>query len=494
MPDDLGLLVRSGNRVILMETSDEPRAMEIARALAAEQCWPVFVWSITTGLASDNAAEGSVFVMPNKPDAALIHVRDAEEPAVYVFRDLGPHAKEPYVQRMIRDFHDNEHAGEFALILVESAPLPDAVRRFAFPFAVKMPDAEELEKVARETFREIKAKSLVEVRAEITKGQMEQLIQSLRGLTRSEARRVFASAVLDDHILNADDLRRVVEAKRSLLGTTGCLETIATDVGPDEIGGLENLKRWLRKRRGGLSKKAKEYGLDPPRGMLLLGVQGCGKSLCAKVVAADWNLPLLRLDPGVLYGKFVGESENRLRQALAQAEAMAPVVLWVDEIEKAFASAGADSADGGLSQRMFGTLLSWMQDHRHPIFMVATANTISALPPELMRKGRFDEIFFVDLPDPTSRARILSVHLQRRRRKPEAFDLARLAEASEGFSGAEIEQAIVAAMYAAFSEGQEVTTKHLLSEMATTRTLSQTMAERIRDLRAWAKDRCVAAD
>ncbi len=494
MLDNLGLLVRSGNRVIAMETADEPKALAIARSLAAEQNWPLVRWSITTGLAGDGATDGSVFVVPNKPDEALIHVRDAEEPAVYVFNDFGAHAGDPYLQRMVRDLRDRDGSPEFALILVDASPLPDAVRRSCVPFPVKMPDAEELERVVRDTFRQVRARSLVEVRAEISKGQAEQMIQSLRGLTGSEARRVVASAILDDHILNGEDLPRILDAKRMLLGSSGCLETIATDFGPDEIGGLENLKRWLKKRRGALGKKARDYGLDAPRGMLLLGVQGCGKSLCAKVVASDWNMPLLRLDPGVLYQKFVGESEGRLRQALAQAEAMAPVVLWVDEIEKAFASAGADSADGGLSQRMFGTLLSWMQDHRHPIFLVATANTISALPPELMRKGRFDEIFFVDLPDAPSRARIFGIHLKKRKRKPEAFDLNRLAEAADGFSGAEIESAIVAAMYAAFAEDQEVTTSHLLAEIATTRTLAVTMAEKIRELRAWAKDRCVPAD
>ena len=286
----------------------------------------------------------------------------------------------------------------------------------------------------------------------------------------------------------------MVEAKRTLLGTSGCLEAIATDIGPGEIGGLENLKGWLKTRRGGMTRKARDYGLDSPRGILLLGVQGCGKSLCAKVVANDWNMPLLRLDPGVLYGRYVGESENRLRQALSQAEAMAPVVLWVDEIEKAFASAGADSADGGLSQRMFGTLLSWMQDHRHPIFLMATANTISALPPRADAQGpvRRD---LLRRPARPGLARADPGHPpEASEARPEAFDLPRLAEAAAGFSGAEIEQAIVAALYSAFAEDAEVTTRHILTELATTRPLSVTMAERIRDLRAWAKDRCVMAD
>jgi SpoVK/Ycf46/Vps4 family AAA+-type ATPase len=226
----------------------------------------------------------------------------------------------------------------------------------------------------------------------------------------------------------------------------------------------------------------------------LLGVQGCGKSLCAKAVAADWNMPLLKMDPGVLYQKYIGESENRLREALAQAEAMAPVVLWIDEIEKAFASAGSDSADGGLSQRMFGTLLTWMQDHRSPIFLVATANNIQSLPPELMRKGRFDEVFFVDLPGDDIRRQVFAVHLKRRGRKPEAFKIDELAVAAEGFSGAEIEQAVVGALYAAFAEKVELADRHLLAEVRATRPLSVLMAEKVGDLRAWASGRCVMAD
>ena len=242
------------------------------------------------------------------------------------------------------------------------------------------------------------------------------------------------------------------------------------------------------------SRQAREFGLDAPRGMLLLGVQGCGKSLCAKAVAADWNLPLLRLDPGVLYQRFVGESERTLRDALAQAEAMAPVVLWIDEIEKAFASSHTDSSDGGLSQRMFGTFLSWLQDHRYPIFTVATANDVSALPPELLRKGRFDEVFFVDLPNAAAREKILAVHLQRRKRDPQQFNTLHIATAIEGFSGAEIEQLVVAAMYDAFAAEQELREEHLLRAASRTRPLAVLAAERIAELRDWAQNRCVAAD
>ena len=226
----------------------------------------------------------------------------------------------------------------------------------------------------------------------------------------------------------------------------------------------------------------------------MLGVPGCGKSLCAKVVAADWKMPLLRLDPGVLYQKFIGESESQLRQALAQAEAMAPIILWIDEIEKAFASASSSTADGGLSKRMFGTLLTWMQDHRHPIFIIATANDISSLPPELMRKGRFDEVFFIDVPTPAARKRILEIHLARRRKNPKDFDLDQLVDITKDFTGSELEQVIVSGMFQAFTEKADLTEKHLAAAIRETRPLAVLMAEDIHRLRAWAAERCVSAD
>jgi SpoVK/Ycf46/Vps4 family AAA+-type ATPase len=247
-------------------------------------------------------------------------------------------------------------------------------------------------------------------------------------------------------------------------------------------------------RHGGFSAEARKFGLDPPRGILLLGVQGCGKSLCAKVVASAWRMPLLRMDPGVLYQKYIGESEARLREALRQAESMSPVVLWIDEIEKAFASASADSADGGLSQRMFGTLLTWMQEHEAPVFVVAAANDIEALPPELLRKGRFDEIFFVDLPAAEVREQIFAIHLRKRARDPSQFDLRALAEVSDGYSGSEIEQGVIAGLHQAYADKAELDTERLVAAIQGSPPLSMTMAESVAALRQWAQGRCVPAD
>ena len=377
---------------------------------------------------------------------------------------------------------------------MDEETLHPRIRRLAVPWRPGLPNAEELGELVRGTYKRLKHELDIELSAELKRSEFGQLVLNLRGLTRSQAVRIIESLLLDDQRLTSGDLQRVIDAKRRLLEGTGSLESMTIDFDISEVGGLRGLKGWLEQRRGGFSAKSRIYGIQPPRGVLMLGVPGCGKSLCAKAVAADWQIPLLRLDPGVLYQKYIGESENQLRQAIQQAEAMAPVVLWIDEIEKAFASATSSSADGGLSQRMFGTLLSWMQDHREPIFIVATANDISALPPELMRKGRFDEVFFIDLPSTDARRQIFAIHLQRRQRLPSSFDLDVLADSSKDLTGSEIEQSITAGMFHAFAENREVTTEDILKSIAETHPLSSLMAEKIEHLRAWAQNRCVRAD
>ncbi len=492
--ESLKLLIQAGNPIISMETPDEPRAVDLARETAHAMRLPVSEWSVTSGLTPTPPMGAKTLVEPGKAAAALRYVKESAYPAVYVFKDLGPHCKDPQIVRSLRDLYFSPDTRLWTLVLIDAAPLPPEVRRLTVPFDVGWPDEEELMDIVHKTFQDTQRRSLEQVESKLTKRELEILVQMLRGLTSREAARVVSGAIHVDNVLDNADLSAVMGAKRNLLGTTGCLESIAADVSPDEIGGLKNLKRWLNMRCGGFSARAREFGLEPPRGILLLGVQGCGKSLCAKVVASAWRMPLMRMDPGVLYQKFIGESEARLREALQQAESMAPVVLWIDEIEKAFASAGSESADGGLSQRMFGTLLSWMQDHRHPIFLIATANNLLQLPPELMRKGRFDEIFFVDLPGPEEREAIFSIHMKKRQRDKSGFDVPRLVAASEGLSGAEIEQSVISGLYAAFAEKTEFTTEHILAAMRATQPLSVVMREHVERLRAWAKGRCVMAD
>lgn len=492
MLEQLRHLVRSGNALLSVETHDEQRAVGLVRTVAEEMQVPLFEWSITTGLEQTFPAQTGTGVGLGKASLALSYVLERNfTTGFYIFKDLGPHCKDPFVQRQLRDLAARRQP---TVVLIDTDRLPDAARRLTIPLKLELPDAAELEKVVRDTFRKARIESLKEITVKLTKREFEQLVQMLRGLSCADAARIINLAIHDDLSLTPDDIPGIVEAKRQLLEGSGCLESIAVNVSIDEIGGLNGLKSWLALRREGMGLRAREFGLDPPRGILLLGVQGCGKSLCAKMVAADWKMPLLRMDPGVLYQKFIGESESRLREALAQAEKTSPVVLWIDEIEKAFASAGSESADGGLSQRMFGTLLSWMQDHRSPIFLVATANNITSLPPELMRKGRFDEIFFVDVPGTASRKQILEVHLGRRKRNPRNFALDELVALTAGFSGAELEQLVIAGLYNAFGANEELADKHLRDAVAATRPLSVVMREKIAALRAWANDRCVPAD
>ena len=297
-----------------------------------------------------------------------------------------------------------------------------------------------------------------------------------------------------DQQFNDDDINVVITNKRRMIQQGGLLEYMQTPLDLDEIGGMRTLKTWLNQRKDVFSAEAKAFGITAPKGVLMLGVQGAGKSLCAKAIATAWQQPLLRMDPATLYASFIGESERNLREALRQTEMMSPVVLWIDEIEKAFASAASRSADGGLSQRMFGTLLTWLQEHQAPVFVVATANDIEALPPELLRKGRFDEIFFVDLPTAEVRKQIFAIHLRKRNRDPAQFDLDALAAASEGYSGSEIEQAVISALHEAYAQKSDIDTEHVVAAVKGSPPLSATMAEKVAALRRWAKGRCVPAD
>ena len=395
-PESLKLLVQAGNPIISMETPDEPRAVRLVREVAQADA------AAAVGMVGDRRVwcrvppePSETLVEPGKVVAALRYVKDSRPIRRSICSRTSARTartRRSSARSAISTFRPIR--GLWTLVLIDAVGLPPEVRRLTVPFDGRLAGRRGTRRRSSATpFRRSSSAASRQVESKLTKRELEMLVQTLRGLTTEEAVRVVSGAIHDDNVLDRSDLPRVVDAKRNLLGTTGCLESIAADVSPDEIGGLNNLKRWLNLRYGGFTARAREFGLDPPRGILLLGVQGCGKSLCAKVVASAWRMPLLRMDPGVLYQKYIGESEARLREALRQAESMSPVVLWIDEIEKAFASASSDSADGGLSQRMFGTLLSWMQDHRHPIFLIATANNLAQLPPELMRKGPFRRDF-----------------------------------------------------------------------------------------------------
>ena len=496
MSENLSSLIQAGHPLISIQTVDEPRAEFIARDAAFALDRNVFIWSLTTGLQPVTRIQAGAPVVTAGNSLPALEYLKSSHPlnTVVIFKDFAPHCKDARIHRHLRDLIIASETNGNCFVLIDTQSLPEELRLFSHHYEIGWPSTAELDDAVKQTFRRVKRQSQGEITLRLTKRDHEQLLQTLRGLTISQAEKVVAAAINDDNALTAADLPRIIDSKRAVLNSTGALESIAADFNAADIGGLKRLKVWLKQRRGGFTQKARNFGIEFPRGVLMLGVPGCGKSLCAKVVAADWKMPLLRLDPGVLYQKFVGETENQLRQAISQAESMAPVILWIDEIEKAFASASAQSADGGLSKRMFGTLLSWMQDHRHPIFIIATANDISALPPELMRKGRFDEVFFVDLPTHASRRSILEIHLKRRKRDPEQFDLETVADHSDGFSGSELEQLIVGALFSAFSNQEELATCHLLNELKNTQPLSVLNGERITELRNWARNRCVPAD
>lgn len=496
MHSDLQQLIQARHPLISIQSTDETEELAEIHRAAAKLGRNIHDWTLTTGMKviSPDVAEPAVVTGTEKPEHAIRYLTRQTRPLIAVFRGLASATTKPPIRRLLIDFLDQCDPSRECLILMDDEPIHPKTESLAVSWRPALPNSDELEVIAKEAFRRLRFDIPGQVTSEIRKTEFDQLVLNLRGLTKSQATRVVESVIYDDNKLGADDLQAVIDEKRRLLESSGSLESVSIDFDIDEVGGLKGLKTWLKQRRGGFTDDAKAYGIQPPRGVLMLGIPGCGKSLCAKAVAADWGMPLLRLDPGVLYQKFVGESENQLRQAIRQAEAMAPVVLWIDEIEKAFASASSASADGGLSQRMFGTLLSWMQDHKEPIFMVATANDISNLPPELMRKGRFDEIFFIDLPDPSARRQIFKIHLKRKRREPALFRLEDLTDASKDLTGSEIEQAITSGLFHAFSDGREVTTEDILKAIAETRPLAVMMSERIDTLRQWASERCVFAD
>jgi SpoVK/Ycf46/Vps4 family AAA+-type ATPase len=491
--DQLLRLLRAGHACVSILTYEESEALVAARGAANDLGRELLEWSVTRGLRDGLVAAAPVISDTEHPAAALYFLSTLERPTIAVMLDLIAHLKDERTLRTLRETIDVFTRNGSTLILIDqSTELPPALRALATPMQLSLPDEDALRRIVTETLRTCDAAGPIKI--DITRADLATMIRDLRGLTARQARQIIRDAVCDDLRLDASDLSTVLAQKRRLMQGEGLLQYVQAPVDMDEIGGLRRMKFWLEQRGAALSEDATKFGIDAPRGILMLGVQGAGKSLAAKAVATAWKRPLLRMDVGALYDKFIGESERKLREALAQAERMAPIILWIDEIEKAFASAASQSADGGLSKRMFGALLTWMQERTAPVFVVATANDIDALPPELLRKGRFDEIFFVDLPDADARRMIFAIHLRKRKRDAKKFDLDRLSQSSEGFSGAEIEQAVLAALQSSFASQKEMTTDAIVEALANSPPLSVVMAERVASLRRWAEGRCVPAD
>lgn len=503
--DRLCDLVRGQHGCIWIPTFEEDYALQLVHDAALKLGRGVWTWSVIRGVQDASLAGASPETGTENPIVGLAALARAADKAdqsaglgggngpLLVCMDLVPHLGDERVLRLLRETVARVAARGASLVLIDHRPdLPPVLSAEAARLELALPGRDELHQIIKSTLQWAHRGKPVSVN--LSRRELDTMLRNLAGLTRRQARQVVIDAVNEDRRFDASDINRVMAIKRQAVTAGGLLEYVKSPVDLSRIGGMRRLKQWLADREHALDEGAAEKGLVPPRGLLVLGVQGAGKSLCAKAIATAWHRPLLRLDAGALYDKFIGESEKRLRDALNQAEAMAPVILWIDEIEKAFAGASSQSSDGGLSRRMFGALLTWMQEHRSPVFLVATANDISALPPELLRKGRFDEIFFVDLPGRAAREQIVKIHLKRRKRDLAKFDVARLVEATAGYSGAEIEQTIIMGLYAAFGAGREVTTEDILEAAKASPPLSRTRAEQIQELRAWGKERCRPAD
>lgn len=486
---ELTLLVLSRYPIVVLESPEEARVEELVGRVALDLSIPLLVWSSSSGLAR---LSGGGLSETEDPERALEKAAALDGEVLILFHDLHPYLERPEVARRLRELERRFGGSRSTAVLAGAAiDLPGGLAHRVARVTLSLPGQADLESLVRATAAELSTRSGTQV--DLDAAGVTALARALRGLDLDEARRVIFQAALRDGELSLHDLDRVLAGKRQRVEAGGILQWADTHAGGLEtLGGAENLKAWARRRREAFGEAAKRFGLDPPKGLLLTGVPGTGKSLACRALAAEWCLPLLRLDPGRLFDRFVGETEANLRRALATAEAMAPAVLWIDEIEKALSTA-ASEADAGLSQRVSGTLLTWMQERPAPVFLMATANDVEALPVELLRRGRFDEVFFFDLPSGGERERIFALHLERRERRPEAFDLPALAAATEGFSGAEIEGVVAAALYHAFSERRRLSTEILIAEAQATRPLATLRPQAITRLRAWGRDHARSA-
>lgn len=491
---DLAVILRSRTPIIVIETRDEPRVLEMLQRISlsdlGETYMPLFRWTVTDGLQRlDIDLEPQT--INAAPTDALKHIRAVTKPGIYVLLDFHPFLEDPLHVRLIKDICIRYKDIPRQLILIShTVELPSELESFSARFDLSLPSESERRELVKKVADEWVAENPgSKVKADSKAHEM--LIRNLSGLTYSDTEQLARNAIYIDGAITKSDLPGVMQAKYELLNRGGALQFEYDTARFNDLGGMERLKHWLAKRKAVFDGGDAVAHLDSPKGIVLLGVQGCGKSLAAKATAGIFGVPLLRLDFGAIYDKYHGETERKLRESLHTADVMAPCVLWIDEIEKGIAGRGGET---GTTQRVLGTFLTWMAEKQSRVFVVATANNIDALPPELVRKGRFDEIFFVDLPSESNRVDILGIHLQRRNQDLATFDLPAIATASNGFSGSELEQAVVSALYAAHAQRKSLTTEHVLAELQLTHPLSVVMNEQITRLRQWADGRTVPCD
>jgi len=508
--DRLKVLINSSTPIVVIETVEEMCAMSLVRTACSQLSLPVYEWTIADGLVrcgtdvpgqALSAAGSGVGVAPKTavynttdPVQALANLETMTIEAVFVLKDFHRHMDNPVVVRRLRDVGQKFSANRRTLVLTAPAiEMPPELVSLVEFLDLPLPDRERLREIIRETYTRMAGTHTLKL--QLDSNGVDAMAGNLRGLTEEAAERAISQTVVGRLALSPECITDVLDAKKALLKRSEMLEFVDSTDNMSNVGGLENLKHWLGQRRNSWDDQARQFGLDPPKGVIILGVQGCGKSLCARAVAGEWKLPLVKFDTAAVYDKFIGETEKRIQKVFKVAEGLAPCVLWIDELEKVFAGSGPDSAsaDAGVSSRLLASFLSWMQERKSAVFVAATCNNVTVLPPELIRKGRFDELFFVDLPSADERKQVFSIQLTKRKRNPADFDLDRVAAAAKGFSGAEIESAVQTGLYAAFSSKRELSNEDLLTALSSTVPLSVTRAEEIAELRDWAKDRAVWA-
>jgi ATP-dependent 26S proteasome regulatory subunit len=542
------ILINSSTPIVIMETVEEMRALALVRVACSELNLAVFEWTIADGLVrsgsggaaaqpAQNHGQGYAQARPSTlpqgnseaerlmrsvmssvvsdpaagsssktasyntamynttdPVQALANLESMTIEAVFVLKDFHRHMDNPVVVRRLRDVGQRFSANRRTLILTAPAiEMPPELASLVEFLDLPLPDRDRLREIIRETYTRLSSTHTLKL--QLDAGGVDAMAGNLRGLTEEAADRAISQAIMGRLALSPECITDVLNAKKALLKRSEMLEFVDSTDTMASVGGLDNLKQWLQQRRGAWDEGASKFGLDPPKGVIILGVQGCGKSLCARAVAGEWKLPLVKFDTAAVYDKFIGETEKRIQKVFRVAEGLAPCILWIDELEKVFAGSGPDSAsaDAGVSSRFMASFLSWMQERKPAVFVAATCNNVTVLPPELIRKGRFDELFFVDLPSETERKQVFAIQLAKRKRNPADYDLDKIAGAAQGFSGAEIESAVQTALYAAFAAKRELSNEDLLTSLSSTVPLSVMRAEEIAELREWAKKRAVWA-
>lgn len=491
---EIDTLIRARYPLIYVVSYEEQRVLECLYEMAQERNKELRLWSVTCGIHKAQALEKpdepvKTDDSTRDPINALNHIEKQTYPAIFALKDFHPYLGDNTIVRKLRDLVQNlKETYETVIILSPILNIPAELEKDIVVVNFDLPYKEDLNKLLDGIIEVIKKSG--DIKIDVNDQTREKLINAALGLTLNEAENAFARSIVVDKSLGPEDVEKILQEKEQVIRKSGILEYYHTMEELNNVGGLDSLKGWLTKRSVAFSEKAKEFGLPQPKGILLIGVQGCGKSLTAKAISSLWKIPLLRFDVGKVFSGVVGSSEDNMRRAIKTAESVAPVILWIDEIEKSLSGVQSSAfSDAGTSARVFSTFLTWLQEKKKPVFVIATANNISQLPPELMRKGRFDEIFFVDLPNDHERKEIFAIHLKKRNRNPENFDLELFVRQSEGFSGAEIEQAVISSLFDAFVDNRDINTQDISASLKESIPLSQTMREEIQGLKDWAETR-----